>query len=183
MALSLDGLWRAEVRDTPGVVVNTGAGEVPASELWLVNLRTKNAERLLEGKEDPDEKKTLARFSSPCFSLEDRAVFFVSAAWATSGSVQKLDIKSRRLQFLIDGDEVSVVLRGPNQGSLLVERSLIRHDKNGASLGRGRYIWLVTPFGKPVREIGLAESKAVATFRRKYIDKVPPQAEEEPILA
>lgn len=172
IALSPDGLWRVEVRETPGVLVNTGSGDVPATELWLVRVKTDVAELLLRGKDDSDPKKVLAGFSSLCFSPEGQYLYFVSAAWATSGSVQKLDLKTRNVQFLIDGDEVVVVKRGPNAGALLVERALIKHNKSGESLGRGRYIWLVSSIGKPLRELGLAESKLVATFRSKYVQEL-----------
>ena len=167
-AYSSDGRWRVEVRDTPGVQVSTGSGDVAASELWLVDVRTKKAERLLRGRADKDIKKTLAAFSVPCFSLDNRALYFVSAAWATSGSVQRLDLRTRRVQFLVDGDDISVIRRGPDRGALLVERALIKQDKRGESLGRGQYVWVVSPTGKPLRELGPAESKAVAAFRAKY---------------
>lgn len=169
-ALSLDGLWRVEVRPTPGKTIDTGAGEVEATELWLVQLKSKKAERLLRGREDADLKKTLAGFSSLCFSLDSHAVYFVSAAWATSGSVQKLDLKTRRVQFLIDGNDVAVIKRGAHRGSLLVERALIKYDKgSGESLGRSASLWVVTPTGKPLREVGEAQSEAVAAFRKSFL--------------
>ena len=169
VALSLDGLWRVEVRPTPGKTVDTGAGDVEASELWLVQVKTKKAERLLRGRPDSDIKKSLAGFSSLCFALEGRSVSFVSAAWATSGSVQKLDLKTRRVQFLIDGNDVTVIKRGASRGRLLVTRALIKYDKQGESLGRGEYVWIVSPEGKPLREVGEAESKAVTAFRKSAL--------------
>ena len=88
--LSPDGKSIAFVRDTPGVLVSTGAGDVNATELWLVNIDTKKADLLIKGKDDPQPEKTLAGFDSPCFSPDSRFIYFISAAWATSNSIQKI---------------------------------------------------------------------------------------------
>jgi hypothetical protein len=165
---SPDGLWYIEVRDTPGILVNTGAGEVPATELWRVHVKTKKAEGLLRGKENADIKKTLAGFSAPCFSPDGRTLYFLSAAWATSNSVQKLDLQTRRVQFVIDGDDIQVIARGPSRGMLLVERALIKLDKQGESLGRGHFVWIVAPGGKAIKELGPADSRPVEAFKKRY---------------
>lgn len=171
--LSPDAKSIAFVRDTPGVLVGAGSGDQNATELWLVNVDTKQAVLLAEGKEDPQIEKTLAGFRSPCFSPDGRSIYFISAAWATSDAIQKISLDTKRVRFMTDGIALEVIPKGEYGGFLLVERALIKFDKNGDSLGRDVYLWLVSPDGKPVREIGQAESKAASDFREEHLFRIP----------
>jgi hypothetical protein len=68
-----------------------------------------------------------------------------------------------------DGITLEVVPKGKYRGFLLVDRALMKFDKNGDSLGRDVYLWLVSPDGKPIKEIGHAAGKAASNFRGKYL--------------
>jgi hypothetical protein len=164
-----DGKSIAFVRDTQGVLVDAGAGDVNATELWLLNLDTKQAELLIKGKDDPQVEKILAGFDSPRFSPDSRFIYFKSAAWVTSDSIQKISLDTKEVRFMIDGVTLEVIPKGKYSGFLLVDRALIKFDKNGDSLGRDVYLWLVSPDGKPIKEIGQAEDKAASNFRKKYL--------------
>lgn len=167
--LSPDAKLVAFVRDTHDVLVSTGAGNENATELWLVNIDTKQTDLLIKGKDDPQIKRTLAGFKSPHFSPDSRSIYFISAAWATSDSIQKISLDTKKVQFMIDGVTIAVIPKGKYSGFLLVDRALIKFDKNGDSLGRDMYLWLVSPDGKPIKEIGQAEGKAASNFREKYL--------------
>jgi dipeptidyl aminopeptidase/acylaminoacyl peptidase len=167
--LSPDGNRILFVRDTPDRTVSTGAGDVAAGELWLATVATGKAELLAQGKEDPAIEKTLAGFESPCFSPDSRFVYFMSAAWATSGSIQKLSLETKQVRFMTDGNSLAVIPSGKYQGHLLVDRAVIKFDNKGESLGRDLYLWLVSPEGKLLREIGQSEGKAASRFRKENL--------------
>lgn len=152
----------AFVKRTPDTLISTGSGECEATELWVENGKTR--ELLVRGRADDDITKTIAEISDPKFDPEMRTLYFVSAAWATSGSIQKVDLKSKKISYLIDGNGVEVIFSGPNKGRLIVDRALIKHDENGESTGRNSYLWLVSPEGKPMYEIGTPGSITANLF-------------------
>lgn len=159
----------AYVRDTPDVLVGAGSGDINATELWVMRVDTGRAELLVRGKEEGGIEKTLAGMRSLSFSPDGQRIYFLSSAWATSDSVQMVSLVTKEVRFLIDGVSLRVIAKGIYRGFLLVDRALIKFDKNGDSLGRDVYLWLVTPEGKPVREIGHADGKAAREFRQQNI--------------
>ncbi|GAB6140505.1 hypothetical protein JCM14076_12340 [Methylosoma difficile] len=166
-SLSQNGKLIAFVRDTLNLFVSTGSGDVSATELWLLNLETQKADLLVRGKEDAQIEKTLAGFESPRFSPDNRSIYFISAAWATSGSIQKIELDTKKIQFLTDGVTLEVISnKGEYNGFLLVDKALIKLDKDGDSLGRDLYLWLISPNGNPLKEIGQGESKEALEFRK-----------------
>lgn len=162
---SPSGKWIAEVRPTPGRMVETGAGEAEATEMWLIEARTKKSRLLLRGRNSSDVKKVLAEFSSLSFSLDERYLYFNSAALATEGSIHRVDLKTGGVKFLLFGAGVDVILRGRERGNLLVLRSIIKGDQ-----GRNVYAWVASPEGKLLREIGEADGKAAATYIKNYVN-------------
>jgi len=145
------------VRDTPGVTISTGSGDCNATELLLMDVVTGKTEVLAKGKADDDVKKVLAGMSGPCFSPDDKSVYFNSAAWAVSNSVQQVVIATKEIRFITDGNSVLVVPKGKHAGKLLISRALIKTDKHGESLGRGSYLWIFSPNGKDGKEVKSTE--------------------------
>ena len=167
---STDGQCVAWVQDTPAQLVSTGCGDSNATELWMIREPKGQPVLLVRGRANADITKTIADIRDPCFSLNGKLVYFVSAAWATSGSIQCVDVRTGKVRFISDGNSVEVIRRGPDAGKLLVSRSLINLDKNGESLGRDSYAWLVSGGGRPIAEIGLDGSQRVEEFRRTYVE-------------
>ena len=130
--LSHNGKQIAFVRDTPGALIDTGSGEQNATELWLMDVETRKTELLAKGKASDDMKKVLACFNAPCFSLYDKAVYFLSAAWATSSSVHRVTLAAKKVDFITDGNSISVIKQGQHAGSILIDRALLKYDKHGA---------------------------------------------------
>jgi len=175
--LSPDGKFIAFVRDTPGVLVTAGVGDINATELWLLNVSTRKAELLVRGKSGPEMEKTIAGIASPRFSLDGRTIYFLSFAWVTSGSIQMVSVKTKKLRFITDGVALDVIYKaGEYRGFLLIDRALIKSDSNGNSLGRDVYLWLYSPDGKPVREIGQTDGEAAEKFRAE-VAIIPVRAE------
>ena len=164
-------VMEAIVMPTPHILVGTGCGDIEATELWLIDRETGQREFVLRGREDADLKKTIADIAGPVFSLDRKSIYFVSAAWATSGSIQRVDLNTKQVVFVIDGNSVDIITDGIYKGMLLVDRALIKFDKNGESLGRDSYLWLVSADGKPVREIGQTDEADAVKFRAEQLKK------------
>jgi len=169
-SLSADGKSIVFVRDTPGELVDAAAGRINATELWLMNISTRKADLLIKGKDDPDRKRTLAGFHHPIFSPDNHSVYFISEAWVVSGAIHKILLNTKEVDFLIDGASFGVISVGRYSGYVLVHRNLVKFDKNGDSLGRDSYLFLVSPDGKPVKEIGQSDSKAAREFWKRNIE-------------
>ena len=162
---------RAElvVRPTPHLVVGTGSGECEATELWLVDPIAHTELLLVRGRPDRDVVKVIADISAPIFAPDHQSVYFLSAAYAVTGTVKRVDLVTGMVADLIDGTSVEAIPTGPIAGLLVIDRSLIKSDEAGRSLGRDSYTWLVSPDGRPLSEIGLADSAAAQQFRRTHL--------------
>ncbi len=162
---------------TPGKVISTGSGECEATELWILDATTGRKELLVAGRDDDDPKKVIADISDPILSLKQDAIYFETAAWMVSGAIHRVDLKTKKISFVIDGSIVGLIPTGRYAGSLLVERALIKFDANGESLGRDIYLWLVSPDGNIRHEIGLVYGAAAEGFVRRHL---PQSAQEKP---
>ena len=148
-ALSPDGRTVAFVRGTPGRMISTGSGDAEATELWMVGADGKNAARLLSGATHPKTERLLAGMSSPQWSPDGRRIFFLSAAWATSGAVHVLDVATRRERFVCAGNSLQMLRTGEYRGHMIV-------SQHRYFLGGGSYDWhwLLRPDGSEVGPIG-----------------------------
>lgn len=151
------------VRETPDVMVSTGLGDVQASELWLTTPDKNTSELIIRGREDPDLRKTIAHITNPALSADNRFIYFLSEAWATSDSLQKVEIATKKVSFVIDACGFEIIKAGVFEGLLLVNRALIEDN------GRDSYLWLVSPDGKPLMQIGQFDSAASHEFRKLYL--------------
>ena len=161
-ALSPDGRTVAFVRATPDHAVETGSGDAQATELWTVGVDGTDARMRLRGRQGDDPERILAAFQQPAFSPDGRTLYFLSAAWATSGAVHALDLATGAERYVCPGNSLEVVPRGPHAGHLIV-------TQHRYFLGGGSYdwAWLVTPDGADVGPIGEGEG-ALAAFRETY---------------
>ena len=137
------------VRATPGRTISTGSGDEEATELCLVDPDGKNLAVLVRGKDDEEVSKVLANFQTPRFSPDGKTIYFVSAAWATSGSVQACDRATKTVRFVCAGSVLEVVPNGEYAGDLLVEQH--RYFLGGGSYD---WFWLMRPDGKEVGVVG-----------------------------
>jgi dipeptidyl aminopeptidase/acylaminoacyl peptidase len=158
--LSPDGRRVAFIRATPSLSVDAGAGTLPGNELWLMNADGRGAKRLLRAHAGSKPQNTLAALESPQFSPDGRTLYFISAAWVTSGAVHALDLKMGRERFVVDGNSLEVLGSGPYAGNLLVSR-------HKYWLGGGSYdwVWLIKPSGAEIGAVGPDED-SVTTFKQ-----------------
>lgn len=160
--LSPDGRMVAFVRATPDDRVQTAAGEAEATELWIVGADGSGARMLVRGRASADPRQALAAFGEPQFSPDGRQVWFLSAAWATSGAVHAIDVATGRERFVVAGNSLEVVPRGEYAGHLMVEQH--RYFLAGGSYD---WVWLFTPDGREVGPVG-ATDEALAEFRSSW---------------
>ena len=148
-SLSPDTRMAVFVRATANPPIDTGSGEGLFTELWILNVGTGQKEKLLDSTASDNMKEVLAGFSSPQFSNDAKAIFFLSQAWATSFSVQRFDRKTKTVKFVTHGNSLVVVREGPNRGFLRVNQH--RYKKSGAGSYDCEYIF--TPEGKEIKRV------------------------------
>ena len=134
IAHAADSDFEIIIKDTPGTIITTGGCDSEAKELWLVNKKTQSSELLVKGRSDLDPTKTISGIFAPVFSPDGKSIYFCSDAWVTSGSIQNVDIASKKVRFVIDGGSVEVIRQGLYAGKLLVIRNIIEDN------GRDSYL-------------------------------------------
>jgi len=112
----------------PGINVYMGN----YSELRLRNLLAKDDILLVASGKKPDlssvnEQKrppieSFGRMYESVFSLDNKTVYFTTYAWVTSSAVFSIDLATRKLTYITDGNSLSVVQNGPYKGMLIVSK-------------------------------------------------------------
>jgi len=158
--LAPDGRRVVFVRATPGQLVATGSGEEEAIELWLIETNGKNATLLVRGASHPQPENVLAGMQAPQFAPDGKRIFFLSAAWATSGAVHTVDPMTKKVAFVCAGNDLEVIRRGEYRGHLIVQQH--RYFLGGGSFD---WHWLLKPDGKEVGPIG----EETQMFKETYL--------------
>jgi hypothetical protein len=148
------------VRGTPGTTIPTGAGESPATELWQIGADGKNATLLVRPQQSEKMEATLAGFSKPQFSSDGRYLFFLSAAWATSGAVHVVDTKTRKEHFVCPGNDLEIIHTGKYRDCLLIQQ-------HRYFLGAGSFdwYWLLRSNGQEIGPVGADPE----SFKKLYV--------------
>jgi hypothetical protein len=158
--LSPDRRWIVFVRGTPDKTIPTGAAESRATELWQIGADGKNATLLVHPKQSEKMETILADFSKLQFSGDGRYVFFLSAAWATSGAVHVVDTKTRKEHFVCPGNDLEVIQAGKYRNCLLVQQ-------HRYFLGTGSFdwYWLLRSNGQEIGPVG----EDTESFKKSYV--------------
>lgn len=162
--LSPDGRTIAFIRGTPGDSVWVGAGPEEATALWTMRVDGSGARLRVAGRAAEVARDMLAALQAPRFSPDGRRIYFLSAAWATSGAVHVLDVATGRERFLVAGNSLDVVPSGEYAGFLVVSQH--RYLPAGGSYDA---YWLFTPDGEEARSIG-EDERALEAFRRRFVE-------------
>lgn len=155
------GEWVVFVRRTSKEPVSSGADDHPASELWQIRADGKEPLMLVATHDAEEMENVIASFHQIQFSTDGRRVYFITAAWATSGAVHVVDTTNRKERFVVSGNDLRVVPSGEYRDHLLV-------SQHRYFLGGGSYDWyyLFTPAGKEVGVVG----KSTANFMALYVN-------------
>ena len=120
------------------------------SEIWLYDLSTKKEKRLVKNNFECDKpKKQIVDPRDLLFSPDNKTLYFMTAAWTTSGAVHGVYVDNSKERFIIDGNGIEIVLKGDYSGYLIV-------NQHRYFIGGGSYdwYWLVNPNGKEEGPIG-----------------------------
>jgi dipeptidyl aminopeptidase/acylaminoacyl peptidase len=130
-AISRDGGQIAFVRSTPDVTVSTGSGPAEAREIWIADTADLSPTRLLTGYSAGDVRDLVAGIRHLQFSPDGRYLFFLSAAWATSDALHRIDLSTREERFITSANRYAVLESGEFAESLLVNKH--RYRSSGGS--------------------------------------------------
>jgi Tol biopolymer transport system component len=160
-SLSLDGKAVVFVRQGSSKL-ESAAGEVEANELWWIDTAGAKPRRLVRSAESDEPKKFLGGLQAPQFAPDGKSVFFLSAAWAASGAIHKVDVATGKVQFVAAGNSLEVIPRGEHRGRLIAQQ-------HNYFLGGGSYdwFWVLEPDGRQVGPIG----EDVSSFRELYLSE------------
>jgi hypothetical protein len=159
-SLAPDGKALVFVRKGSGGKLQSASGEVDANEIWWRDMVSGKSRRLVRSSASGDPKKFLGALQAPQFSPDGKTVFFLSAAWVTSGAVHAVDVATGAIRFVAAGNSLEVIPRGEHRGRLIVQ-------VHKYFLGGGSYdwFWLLEPDGREVGPIGEDER----SFRELYL--------------
>ena len=115
--LSPDGRTAVFVHRDKAADANGWGGE---TSLWIADLPTGRARRLLAPKPDDDVKRDMGSFRNPVFSLDGGYVYVEADAWATSSAIHQVSLATGRERFVVDGWLYGVLRNGPYRGYLVV---------------------------------------------------------------
>lgn len=143
--LSPDGQQIAFVREEGGPEV--GAYGQPGNAVWLLDLRTGKARRLLGWVNGHSMTSQVSRLTRPVFSLDGGFLYVECDTWVTSNAVHQISLKTGAHRYVIDGNGKLVIRNGPYRGYLLVQR----HKYYGPpDYGSYNPVDLVRPDGKVI---------------------------------
>ncbi len=162
-SLSPDGKAIVFVRRGSSKLEST-SGEVEANELWWSDTMGGKPRRLVRSAGSDDPKKFLGALASPQFSPDGKTVFFLSAAWATSGAIHKVDVATGKVHFVAPGNSLEVITRGEHRGRLIAQQ-----HKYFLAGGTYDWFWVLEPDGREVGPIG----EDVSAFRELYLSEEP----------
>ncbi|MDY0265414.1 MAG: hypothetical protein RBR12_09585 [Sulfurospirillum cavolei] len=118
------------------------------TEIVFIDIESKKEKVILKEQPSTDPYKTLKDFSEPIFSSDGQIVYFLSGAWVTSSAVYALDLKTLKMQFIIDGNDLAIIKSGDYKNHIIIDRH--QYFVDGGSYD---YSWLVSPDGKVIGQV------------------------------
>lgn len=138
--------------------VPAGNGEVSADVIWMGTTEKKTAYPLFRRgatmkSGQPIGDIYLGGISGLQFSDDNKEIYFLNAAFAVSYAVLAIDIKTRKIRYVIDGSTLELIRTGKWKGKLVVSRHKYKPNGGGAYEAR----CLVTPEGKEIKQLKAGE--------------------------
>jgi len=168
--LSPDGRRVAFVRTQPGPVIWNARGDVEQQEIWIVGVDGRGARRLARNARKVGTATAFSAFYELQFSPGGHLLYFQTGCAMVHGCLHSIDLRSGKTRLVSGNVNGAEVLRsGRYAGHLLVQA---HQYCTGDDPPCGSYeeIWLITPEGKTVHDIGPGElapgNETVARFKR-----------------
>jgi len=115
----------AQAASSPLFVADRTAGTDPDGQpnTAIFDLRDGTPGHLFVAPRPSQEpKENLTGFSNLSMSSDGKALYFQTHAWVTSDAVHKVDLSTRGVSFVTDGDITCVLRTGRWRGDLVVHR-------------------------------------------------------------
>ena len=158
--LAPDGKWVAFVRKVDGKKIASGSEEMDPTELWQVRVDGKEPSLLVRVRESEKVESLIAAFQNLQFSTNGKLLYFVTPAWATSGTVHVVDTTNRKERYLFPGSDLKLVPAGEYKDCLLAQQH--RYFIGGGSYD---WYWLLRPDDKEVGPVGEDTSNFEASYQ------------------
>ena len=127
----------------------------PNMEIGISLDQNKTFNVLLSSHPSDDPENNLTGFKKLTLSPDSKTLYFQADAWAVSDAVHALNLTTKKVSYVTDGEIACVILGGEYQGHLVVEQH--RYFVQGGSYDN---LWLYDPKGK---EIGLVSENTDAS--------------------
>lgn len=137
--------------ETSKQTVAAGNGDVPADVIWLGSASEaprplfKRAAKYKTNK--PIGEISLGGIGDLCFASDNSELYFINAAYAVSGIVLAINLKTNKIRDVIDANTLEISRKGPWKGNLLVQRH--KYNDQGAYDAE----CVATPQGKELKEL------------------------------
>ncbi|MBX9568152.1 MAG: hypothetical protein K2X77_04615 [Candidatus Obscuribacterales bacterium] len=133
--------------------VSAGNGDVPADVIFFGEKKNpagaqplfKKGGKFKSGQQIGDIY--FGGIESAVFSPDSSKIYFLNAAYAVSGAIVEIDLKSRAVRYVIDGNSLEFAESGKYKGNLLVARHKYNDD------GAYNVLCVVSPAGKEIKEL------------------------------
>jgi Tol biopolymer transport system component len=133
-------------------------------DIWLMDTSGKNQSVVVKARPASKPEDALSGLSTPTFTPDGKLIYFMSAAWTTSGAVHVLDVRTGKTRFLSAGNTFKMVPSGKYAGNLIL--SIHKYFAGG---GTYDFYWLVSPTGEELMPIGETEEQINEFLRRNEI--------------
>ncbi len=141
--------------ETSDKTVSSGKGDVSADLIWLWRKGEKAAHPLFKRADKVKVKQAIGEVQfgdihDLCYSNDSSKLYFLNAAYAVSDALMSVDLKSGKIDYVIDANSVEVVKKGKWLGNLIVERHKYHDAEKG---GAYEALCVVTPQGKELKQL------------------------------
>jgi hypothetical protein len=118
--INAGGSFTFLIRDT-GVPlkIGSGNGDTTNNQLWLRNDSTGHERLLVACKDDTNMENEICDIQNPQISPDKTKVYFESSAWATSGAIHVVDLKTGKEKFLCSGNRLQTISFGNYKGDIV----------------------------------------------------------------
>ena len=149
---SPDGKQFVFIRTSKDTVA-AGNGDVPADVIFLGDAKNPGAAKALFKKGGTFKSGqaigdiNFGGIETAVFSPDSSKLYFLNAAYAVSGAIVEIDLKTLAVRFVVDGNSLDFEKTGKYKGNLLVARH--KYDDKGAY----NVLCVITPAGKELKEL------------------------------
>ena len=144
----------AFLRENPERVKCYGDGCRHGNEIWLYNLEAKEQKMIPQDNPEKDWELNICNIHNLTFLPNDNQnIYFMSPRWVTSNAISKINILTKEIKFIIDGNSMEAINDGEYKGNLLVFMHRYPHYAVAVYGAYDKY-FVISPEGEKLLAIG-----------------------------